>query len=204
MAERSSSDRKNTPNQSIKMARFKMDHTLSLEQRFAFWLKRCKKKPSECWEWPSLINDHGYGILFFHYRRYRAHRISWRIAKGSIPVGKFVLHRCDNRRCINPRHLWLGNHQDNMDDMRTKGRSNRIPHANPVRGEAVGSAVLNREQVMAIYQDPRGQKTIGREYGVNRISVRNIKRGKTWSHVTGHPKMPWRQTSLTPALTHKR
>ena len=80
--------------------------------------------PNRCWDWTGPKNYSGYGYINFNYRTgvKRAHRISWIAYKGQIPAKLHVLHKCDNRSCTNPDHLFLGTHQDNMRDMVQKGR----------------------------------------------------------------------------------
>lgn len=84
--------------------------------------------PSGCWEWLSA--DPGtYGHFTMRGMGYRnqmnAHRASWILHNGAVPNGLFVLHKCDNKRCVNPEHLFLGTQADNMNDMSRKGRSYR-------------------------------------------------------------------------------
>lgn len=81
-----------------------------------------------CWEWTAACYPNGYG----HFMRVKhkvvlAHRMAYELANGSIPEGLLVLHRCDNRRCVRPDHLWVGTQSDNMRDMHTKGRCGRRP-----------------------------------------------------------------------------
>ncbi len=88
-----------------------------------FWSK--VDKTSTCWNWQGALNEKGYG-LFKVGGKYgvaaKTHRVVWKMLVGSIPINMCVLHKCDNRRCVNPDHLYLGTHQDNMNDMKNKDR----------------------------------------------------------------------------------
>jgi len=90
-----------------------------------FW-RYVDKSGSEtgCWEWTASRSVGGYGMFYPDARsKIGAHRFSWFLAFGPIAEGLQVCHRCDNRRCVRPDHLFLGTHQDNADDMKKKGRS---------------------------------------------------------------------------------
>jgi hypothetical protein len=78
----------------------------------------------DCWEWQGYVDKLGYGRL----GKKRAHRMSYEKHKGPIPAGLMVCHSCDNRKCINPEHLWIGTQTDNMRDMAAKGRSRYNKH----------------------------------------------------------------------------
>jgi hypothetical protein len=87
-------------------------------------LKKVKKTISGCWEWTGAKNHSGYGHTTFRKERCkRAHRVSYLIWVGEIPPNLYVCHRCDNPACINPNHLFLGSHEENMQDMKKKNRA---------------------------------------------------------------------------------
>jgi len=87
-----------------------------------FWTK--VNKTEGCWEWRACLFKQGYGCFWDGARkkRVKAHRYSYEITVGPVPAGALVLHKCDNRKCVRPDHLFTGNHQDNHDDMVRKGR----------------------------------------------------------------------------------
>lgn len=77
---------------------------------------------SGCWEFTGALARGGYGLVSFHGKLVHAHRLSWILTNGIIPNALIVCHKCDNRRCINPDHLFLGTNHDNTQDMMNKGR----------------------------------------------------------------------------------
>lgn len=81
---------------------------------------------NQCWEWFAAKDTGGYGIIGDEKNRFvLAHRYSYTIFIGEIPKGLLVCHKCDNRKCVNPFHFFLGTHKDNNDDCIKKGRANR-------------------------------------------------------------------------------
>ena len=87
-----------------------------------FWDKVKIAGPDECWEWQASIGKNGYGAFKFDGWMRPASRIAWLLTNGEIPDGMLVCHKCDNRKCCNLNHLFLGTHADNMQDMMNKGR----------------------------------------------------------------------------------
>ncbi len=89
-----------------------------------FWAKVDVKGEDDCWEWQAYIVN-GYGQFSVSEKLDYAHRVSWRIVNGPIPKGKLILHKCDNRKCVNPKHLYCGTYGDNNMDRAKRNLFNR-------------------------------------------------------------------------------
>lgn len=134
---------------------------------------------SECWEWQGPKNKYGYGVVHFAGKRERAHRVSYLLHRGKIPNGICVCHRCDNRICVNPEHLFLGTSAKNTADMVKKGRQ--------ARGERQGSSVLTEDKVREIrrlHKSGLGSREIANLFSVSSNTVQHILKGTRWKHVT--------------------
>jgi hypothetical protein len=138
----------------------------------------------DCWEWTGAIKDNGYGTITRGGRsqgHVYAHRASWEMAFGAIPAGMDICHRCDNRRCVRPDHLFVGTTADNLADMRTKGRAN--DPARGSRGDRNGRARLTWEQVREIrrrWAAGEQQRSLAREFGLGSTTVGHIVHGRHW------------------------
>jgi hypothetical protein len=97
-----------------------------------FWSKVDIRGEDECWNWKAG-KRHGYGAYRLGNKQVSAYRYSYEISIGNIKQGMFVLHRCDNPSCVNPKHLFLGTQKDNMEDMTLKGRRARGEKSNFVK-----------------------------------------------------------------------
>lgn len=127
-----------------------------------------------CVEWPLSRNHRGYGKKANGRRGWvLAHRWVWEKTFGAIPDGMYVLHRCDNPPCTNPEHLFLGTHADNMADKRTKGRC-----ASRLTQETATYA-------MARLLVGESHSSVGKAFGVDRVTICNLWNGRTWRHLFG-------------------
>lgn len=135
-----------------------------------------------CWNWQGKLSPGGYGRIGVDGKTLRAHRYSWMLTNGDIPEGMVVCHSCDNPRCVNPTHLFLGSIADNVADCVGKGRNARgekLAHPR-ARGEHNGNSRLTAQQVNAIISDERSQRVIARQFGVSQAAISKIKRGEMW------------------------
>jgi hypothetical protein len=129
-----------------------------------------------CWLWTgAMILD--YGVLTVDTVQHRVHRYVYEQLVGVIPAGWLVCHRCDVRACVNPAHLFVGTHADNMADMVAKGRQ--------ARGEENGRAKLTEGDVEAIreayWSSADSVSGLSRKYGVSRTQIRHVVRGEQWA-----------------------
>lgn len=126
---------------------------------------------SGCWLWIGRKSPDGYG----RFNHTLAHRIAYRLLVGEIPQGLCVCHRCDVRDCVNPGHLFLGSHQENMADMLSKGRRA------DTHGGRNPRAKLTAADVRSIRADQRRADEIAKDFGVVAGAIYNIRAGRAWS-----------------------
>lgn len=153
-----------------------------------FWSKVDKLGPEDCWPWVACVDEGGYGIFHLTFAvpkqlTYNAHRVSYFLAHHNLPNNLCVCHKCDNRKCVNPSHLFLGTYVDNnLDrDIKMRGRCER--------GQTHGMAKLCEAQV----QEIRIMRTnssarlidIAKAFGVSKQCVESIVYRVNWRH------LPW-------------
>ncbi len=131
-----------------------------------------------CWIVDSVgCDSNGYPVVTVNCKQDRAHRHAYELAHGEIPKGKIIRHACDNRKCINPTHLLIGEHKDNVADRVARNRS--------ATGVDNGRAKLTVEDVMKIFSDNSSPKMhLAKHFGVDPKVIRDIKQRKTWKRVT--------------------
>jgi len=149
-------------------------------------MKYTVNESTQCWEWTGTITRYGYGVVFEGRKSRLAHRVSYILANGEIPPGKIICHRCDNKKCVNPAHLYAGTQKDNMRDAIVAGTHvSLFPEKAASRGEKNGRAKLTSSDVGTIRNlYKRGDWTqagLGRLFGVSQTQVGQIVRGASWS-----------------------
>lgn len=159
---------------------------MTLRQRFEAKVDR-SGGPDACHPWTASRQKRGYGFFAVRRKNQLAHRVAFQLSTAPIPDGLCVLHDCDNPRCCNPKHLFLGTHKDNMRDMVRKGRQGRPP--GPPIGSRAGERSawnkLTNHDVVAI-RELRGrepQRATAHRFGVSQGAVSMIQNKKRWSHL---------------------
>lgn len=132
----------------------------------------------ECWPYTGRLSR-GYGVIDFDGRPVFAHRLVYEIGHGKQPGDLHVCHSCDNPRCCNPGHLWLGTAKDNAQDMLAKGRARHVTR----RGEQSHYSKLTERDVLAIRASDEKTKVLATRFGVTTAQILNIKRRRHWTHV---------------------
>jgi hypothetical protein len=135
-----------------------------------FWNKVNKNTENGCWEWTGALDTWGYGQFTSKQKRYSSHRLSIEWA-GFDPKGKIVCHKCDNPKCVNPDHLFLGTQSDNMLDMVSKKRNNNTHKK------------LSDDQVRDIRQSTETYEILCKTYDVSLATIWKVKKKMNYKDV---------------------
>ena len=155
----------------------------TVEERF--WSKVDKRDPDDCWEWQASLDTRGYGNFGVprndgtgRYIMQRAHRMAWEFTNGPLlGSGQHLCLTCDNRKCVNPAHLFVGNPQINMQDCAAKGRFNDR------KGENNPRAKVTEDIVRAVRAETLTLSKLMAKYNLPQTTVSDIRRRSTWKHV---------------------
>lgn len=150
------------------------DYSPAALRRFRARLRR----KGECLIWPGSVNTSEYGEVGIGGGKVLVHRLAYAMAHGEAPADTLVLHRCDNRRCCEERHLFLGQHLDNARDRKAKGRSASK------KGCDNGRAVLTDTIVRVLRTDKRPGLVMADLLGVAPSTISDARAGRTWGHVS--------------------
>jgi hypothetical protein len=167
----------------IKLGLLPVNNRAPVEHRF--WKNVNKEGPvhpvhGPCWQWEGRKDTGGYGEMMIKRGRWKAHRYSYVLLVGEIPADRLVLHKCDNTSCVNPSHLFLGDHVDNQKDKTDKNRQ--------ARGETIVASKLTTEQVLEIRKRYKKRsrdnlKSLAKEFGVTAGAIWFIVNRKHWRHL---------------------
>jgi hypothetical protein len=151
-----------------------------------FWARVKKGGKDECWEWTGGTNGNTpitcYGVLGWGQEKIKAHRFSYELTFGKIPTGLLVCHHCDNPKCVNPNHLFLGTSKDNSDDCHKKGRAHRESGEKRYNAKLTESDIreIRRRHIPGKYGS---LSALAREFGVYNTMIHSIVTRKRWKHV---------------------
>lgn len=177
--------------------------TLSDNDIDRFWQKVAVSAQDACWDWSASCFRDGYGQFKASGKNLKAHRVAFYLHHGIDPLQNLVCHSCDNRRCCNPAHMFLGTPRDNAHDAIRKNRfvaasgdqhGSRTKPESRARGERIASSVLTATEVRLIRDLYAGgemtQSEIAARFRVTREAISRIITGRNWAHIVkdGEPK----------------
>lgn len=141
-------------------------------------LKSVIVQQNNCWEWQKSKNTDGYANWKYKGKQQHASRISYLLFIGDIPINKIVCHSCDNRKCVNPNHLFLGTRKENTQDMVNKDRHTRGERS--PNSKTTNNIVI---EIRELFSRGMKQSEIAKVYGFNPTFINRIVLRKTWRHI---------------------
>lgn len=153
------------------------------------FVDKTKASSNGCLEWAGALFTNGYGAFQFGGKLRKAHRVAWEMENGPIPEGMFVCHNCDNPKCVNVAHLFIGSPQDNNNDMRRKGRARYPGPQKPPRGSRHHKAILTENAVKRIRLIGRTmrQSELAECFGVSKQTISAVLNNHVWQHIKHSP-----------------
>jgi hypothetical protein len=155
-----------------------------------FWAKVKKtENTDDCWEWQAgRTGPNSYGKFRYQGKVYDAHRFVYEMLNGPINDSKlFVCHKCNNRGCVNPNHLYLGTSKDNVADMWKAGNAYDLKNARKVRGSENGQTNLTEDFVIQLRDDYKAGRikyaAARNKYGIAKTTFYRIVRRENWKHI---------------------
>lgn len=127
-----------------------------------------------CWNWTGYKDKDGYGNINIGRSPHQAHRVSYHEFKGFFDTTLQVRHTCDNPSCINPSHLVLGTHKDNMKDKKERNR---------VKGERHPRSKLTEKEILGIRESTLSQSQLARDMGLNQSFIGKVRNRVNWTHI---------------------
>jgi hypothetical protein len=143
-----------------------------------FYSKFLVHPVTRCWIWTDCRISNGYAGIWVSGKSHKAHRLSWELHIGPIPESLHVLHKCDNRLCVRPEHLYIGTNDDNIADKVARGRERYL------RGADLPCAKITEDDVKEI-RSIKGKtlQQIGDIYGLELSTIGKIRSRRLWKHV---------------------
>lgn len=140
------------------------------------------KKTTTCWLWVGNMDSYGYGQYWDGERLVLSHRLMYALSIGELVKGKMILHRCDVRNCVNPKHLYQGTQKDNMRDMVSRGRMADVSGERNPRSKLTLEDVVEIRKIVPHINHPVAltHEEIARRYGVSKSTIAQISRGAIW------------------------